>query len=176
MLLRELIADYLAQNNLSYRAFAKKCDVSNSYLSMIKNDVNPSTGKPPLVTIVMLNKIAKGMDITLHQLCGIVDDMPVDIGEEPKSKIDLSKDEPSDRAMEIARAYDAMSSYGKSMIDKIVENEGKYMVVKAMPTLEDATGFKVGHDSDVHAKYNAMQELKELSVEELEKKPSRILR
>lgn len=119
MLLRELIADYVAQNNLSYRAFAKKCDISNSYLSMIKNDVNPSTGKPPLVTIVMLNKIAKGMDITLHQLCSIIDDMPVDIGKEPRSKVNSPKAKPSDRAMEIARIYDRLEPHTRETIDAI---------------------------------------------------------
>lgn len=80
MLLKDLIADYLSLKKMSYRTFATKCGISPAYLSMIKNDLNPSTGKPPVVKIEMLYKIAKGLDMTTHELFDIVDDMPVDIG------------------------------------------------------------------------------------------------
>ena len=42
----------------------------------------------------------------------------------------------SPTALDVARAYDQMSEYGKSMIDKIIENEKAYKVVKAVPVVE----------------------------------------
>lgn len=82
MLLREVIDEYVQKNKMSYRDFAKKSGVSASYLSIIKKNINPSTGEPPVVKIEMLNKIAKAMGTSLHKLCEIVEDMPIDIGSE----------------------------------------------------------------------------------------------
>ena len=42
----------------------------------------------------------------------------------------------SPAALAVARAYDQMSEYGKSMIDKIMENEKAYKVAKAVPVVE----------------------------------------
>lgn len=80
MLLKELIAGYVEEKQISYRAFAKQCGVSPAYLSMITTGNNPSTGKPPVVSYQKLSKIASGMGITIHQLMQEVDDMPIDIG------------------------------------------------------------------------------------------------
>ena len=44
----------------------------------------------------------------------------------------------SPRAMEIARAYDSMSAYGKSLIDKIIENEKKFKITNAVPVIDMA--------------------------------------
>lgn len=79
MLLKELIGQYVEDNRISYRAFAKKCGLSPAYLSMITTGNNPSTGKPPVVSYQKLLKIAAGMDMSIHQLMQEVDDMPVDI-------------------------------------------------------------------------------------------------
>lgn len=67
----------------------------------------------------------------------------------------------SDRAMEVARAYDSMSPYGKSMIDKVVENEKKYRVVRAVPLVGELI-----NDGTVEAKRAAKQEQRELEREE----------
>jgi len=87
MLLKDLIADYVAKHGISYRAFAKQCGVSSAYLSMINSRNNPSTGKPPVVSIQKLAKIAAGMGMSVHSLIQLVDDMPVDIsGDSNKSE------------------------------------------------------------------------------------------
>ena len=119
MLLKDLIAEHLKENRLSYRSFAKMCGISSAYLSMIKNDLNPSTGKPPVVTFETLSKIAKGMGMTTHQLFEVVDDMPVDIGEPPKRKADLAKKNPSKRALEVAKIYDMLEDHTREVIDAI---------------------------------------------------------
>lgn len=75
----------------------------------------------------------------------------------------------SPRAMEIARAYDKMSSYGKSLIDKIIENEGKYKVMKAVPVIGIAY-----QDGTVEAKFAAKMEQRELAEEENTLNPENI--
>jgi len=67
----------------------------------------------------------------------------------------------SDRAMEVAKAYDSMSPYGKSMIDKVVENEKKYRVARAVPLVGELI-----NDGTVEAKRAAKQEQRELEREE----------
>lgn len=84
MLLKDLISDYIKNNGISYRTFAKQCGISNAYLSMINSGNNPSTGKPPIVSFQKLAKIADGMGMSVHQLISIVDDMHVDISAEPE--------------------------------------------------------------------------------------------
>ena len=169
MTLKDLIAEYIKENNLSYRSFASACGISSAYLSMIKTGNNPSTGEPPVVSLQMLSKIASGMGKSVHQLIQIVDDMPVDISENPQdSDIPFSI-----RAQEVARAYDTMSDYGKAIIDLVVAQEEKQRKESfGKPKLLCSGGYKVvpsilgKDDSDLFIEYNARQESKELAEEE----------
>lgn len=69
MELREIIKTYRTEHNLSQREFAARCgDVSNGYISIIENDYNPHTGKPPRPSVDKLVSIAKGMGLTLEDL------------------------------------------------------------------------------------------------------------
>lgn len=118
MLLKDLIAQYRAANNLSQRAFAAKCDVTNGYISMLENGKNPSTEKPIVPSLAKLTKIANGMDMSVQQLLQIVDDMDVDI-----SGTDNDAFSPS--AMRIAAVYDSTSDQGRELLNTIaafVEN------------------------------------------------------
>lgn len=75
----------------------------------------------------------------------------------------------STQAMEIARAYDKMSSYGKSLIDKIIENEGEYKIMKAVPVIGVAY-----QDGTVETKFAAKMEQRELAGEENTLNPEKI--
>lgn len=91
MLLKDVIAKYRSEHNLSQRAFAAKCGVTNGYMSMIENGKNPSTGKPIVPSFSKLKQIANGMDISVHQLIQISDDMEIDISSENDTKPDSDK-------------------------------------------------------------------------------------
>lgn len=91
-----------------------------------------------------INALARALDVTGDYL--------LDTGFKPSV---------STQAMEIARAYDKMSSYGKSLIDKIVENEGKYKVMKAVPVIGIAY-----QDGTVETKFAAKMEQRQLTEEE----------
>jgi transcriptional regulator with XRE-family HTH domain len=172
MKLGELIAEYRKEHNLSQRQFAKKCGgLSNGYVSMLENDFNPATNKGITPSIDKLMSIAAGMDMTLHRLCEIVDDTPVYVGSEQK---DTSEEQQnfSAKALEIARAYEMMSDYGRAIIDFIVAQEEKrkresYGKPKILSSGYKAVPMFHGKDdAELFMEYTAKRELMELSEEE----------
>ena len=83
MTIGDVIREYRKKNELSQRAFAEKCgDITNGYMSMIEKGKNPATGKPLVPSIEKLASIAKAMDMSLHHLIEITDDMPVYVGDQ----------------------------------------------------------------------------------------------
>ena len=80
MKLSNIITEYRSQMQISQREFAKRCGLSNSYISFIENEYNPRTGKPIVPTLEQYQKIAAGMGLTVHQLFERLDeDSPVDL-------------------------------------------------------------------------------------------------
>lgn len=81
MKLGNYIKQYRDEHNLSQRAFAELCGVSNGYISLIERDeIDKRTGKPSKPKIDSLMAIAKGMGLTLQELVDAVDvDIPVDL-------------------------------------------------------------------------------------------------
>lgn len=80
MKLSVIISDYRKQTQISQREFARRCGLSNSYISFIENEYNPRTGKPIVPTLEQYRKIAAGMGLTVHQLFEQLDeDSPVDL-------------------------------------------------------------------------------------------------
>ena len=80
MRLGDYIKVYRKKNKLSQREFAKKCDLSNGYISMLERGLNPKTKEPITPSLVQLKKLADGMSVTINDILLAVDDMPVDIG------------------------------------------------------------------------------------------------
>lgn len=79
MKLSELIINYRAEHDLSQRQFAAECGLSNGYISMIERENNPKTKEKVVPTLVALQKLAKGMHMTLTDLLVTIDDMPIKI-------------------------------------------------------------------------------------------------
>lgn len=80
MKLSTIISDYRERMQISQREFARRCDLSNSYISFLEKDTNPKTGKPMVPTIEQYKKLADGMGITLQKLFEMLDeDSPVNL-------------------------------------------------------------------------------------------------
>lgn len=80
MKLSNIITDYRNQEQISQREFARRCGLSNSYISFIENEYNPRTKKPIVPTLEQYQKIASGMGLTVHELFERLDeDSPVDL-------------------------------------------------------------------------------------------------
>lgn len=69
MTLKEVIQQYMEDNNLSQREFAAKCGLSNVTISNLEKErVNPKTGKKTVPNVETLTLIAHGMGISLDAL------------------------------------------------------------------------------------------------------------
>jgi len=87
MKLGEFIKQYRVEHGLSQRQFAIQCNMSNGYISMLEEGKRPKSDEPVVPTISTMKKIAAAMGMGLHELIGLVDDMPISISE--KSHQDL---------------------------------------------------------------------------------------
>ena len=82
MILGELIKKYIDEHSMSYEEFGKTCGISKGYVSMLINNRNPKTGKPPVPKIKTYMAIAQSMNMTLDDLFRLIDDAPVQISDE----------------------------------------------------------------------------------------------
>lgn len=73
MTLREYIVQFRREHNLSQRQFANICGMSSGYISMIENNVNPRTGKPPVLSLPTIKKLAGAMGLSIQSLADIID-------------------------------------------------------------------------------------------------------
>lgn len=72
MKLRDIIARYREQHDMSRREFGRKCGLSNAYISILETGVNPRTGEPLSPTVETYQKIAKAMGISLNDLLNML--------------------------------------------------------------------------------------------------------
>ena len=68
MELREVLKSFREENDLSQREFARRCDLSNSLISILEMGVNPQTGKKASPDMITYRKLASGMGITVQSL------------------------------------------------------------------------------------------------------------
>lgn len=74
MFLGEVIKKYREEHNLSLRAFANKCGLSYTYISMLEKNTDYRTGKPIAPTLDSVKYIAKAMNIPIDDLLKMLDD------------------------------------------------------------------------------------------------------
>lgn len=110
MTIGDIIKRYRQENRLSQREFAKRCKVTNGYISMLENDYNPKTSKPIVPTLERLKCIADGMCISLQELIEMADDMPVDLSSD-RAQGSLSEDE-----QQLLSFYRSVNTDGRRLI------------------------------------------------------------
>ena len=115
MKLSNVIIDYRNRMQISQREFARRCGLSNSYISFIENEYNPRTGKPIVPTIEQYQKIASCMSMSLQQLFEMLDeDSPVELHQNASSM----KEDPQIHA--VSTMMESMSNEQKDQILAIV--------------------------------------------------------
>ena len=93
MKLSNILKEYRNRFQISQREFARRCGLSNSYISFIENEYNPRTGKPIVPTLEQYQKIAFAMDLTVQQLFEQLDeDSPVDLHYTPPDESPRAED------------------------------------------------------------------------------------
>jgi len=85
MTLSEIIVNYRRERDISQRQMAAQCGLSTGYISLIEKETNPQTGKPMVPSLSVLNKLAKGMSMSIDELLSVCDDMPVNINATEKT-------------------------------------------------------------------------------------------
>ena len=81
MKLEELIKKYREDNDISQREFARRCDLSNSLISLFEMGKNPQTGKAISPDLETYRKLANGMGMSVQQLWDALgDDATVRLG------------------------------------------------------------------------------------------------
>ena len=75
----EIINKYLKDNDMSQRQFAKKCGLSNGYISMLIKNTNTHSEKPIVPSLTSLLAVSKALEITIDQLFEMADDIQIDM-------------------------------------------------------------------------------------------------
>ncbi|HDX9707811.1 TPA: helix-turn-helix domain-containing protein [Bacillus thuringiensis] len=57
-----IIKNYRLTNKLSLREFARKCDVSHTYIDKLEKGFDPRSGKPIEPTLLVIEKISSAMN------------------------------------------------------------------------------------------------------------------
>lgn len=141
MTISELVREYRATHNISQRQFADIAGLSNGYVSMIENNINPATGMPPKLSLNTLKKVAKGLGITLTDLMEEAEDIPVSLAnafDDDSSKITpfpalqgMTKEE-----RRMVRKYRTLDNFGTEAVDAVLDAEYRRMTKIADPEHE----------------------------------------
>ena len=74
MKLGELLKSYRAEHKLSMDAFCELSDLTKGYISMLEKNEHPKSKKPIVPSYETIEKIAKGMQISIEDLIDMLDD------------------------------------------------------------------------------------------------------
>lgn len=77
MEIKDIILNFRKENKISQREFARRCELSNSLISVLEMGINPQTGKKNSPDLITYKKLASGMGITLQDLLDMLDDSEV---------------------------------------------------------------------------------------------------
>lgn len=72
MTLGDIIKTYRKNMDISMQDFANKAKLSKSYISMLENNKNPSTGLPITPTLPTIKSIASAMSLTFDELFSMI--------------------------------------------------------------------------------------------------------
>jgi|GEM_PF-168854 phage transcriptional repressor len=74
MKLGELLKSYRTEHKLSMDAFCELSDLTKGYISMLEKNEHPKSKKPIIPSYETIEKIAKGMQISVESLINMLDD------------------------------------------------------------------------------------------------------
>ena len=86
MTLGEAVHNYRQEHGLTMNEFAKLCQMSKGYISMLEKNKNPRNGKPIVPSIATYSNIATAMNIKVDDLMRMIDkDQPVSLPAPPST-------------------------------------------------------------------------------------------
>ena len=150
MTLGEIIKDYRKSHGMSMEAFSKASGLSKAYVGILEKNVNPTTGRPVVPSIVTYKAASMAMGMDMQKLIEMVDeDAPVSLTPVDRLDWDLSNQEIEDdrnRKLKYAQKQllelaDPLSDLPQETIDKLLrqfrELVDLYHAVLEKETLEE---------------------------------------
>ena len=192
----DFISGYLLKNKLSQRQFARDCGLSNGYISMLINNVNPRTGKPLVPSLTALISLAKGMKITVDELIAKTDDIDVDITlarniidkkqvkdisnrvipkniKAVREKLNITKNKFAEelglKESDIDDIENGVYNLNKETVFKICD------VLKTTPDFLDGTIYEMLENGDADAEYRYLKQQKQPPVNDLSEDERRLI-
>ena len=74
MFLGDIIKEYRKQYKISQRDFAKKCNLSYTYISALEKNIDYRSGKPISPTLETVRLVAHAMSLSLDDILNMLDD------------------------------------------------------------------------------------------------------
>lgn len=113
MKLGELLKSYRTEHKLSMDAFCELSDLTKGYISMLEKNEHPKSKKPIIPSYETIEKIAKGMQISVEALIDKLDD---------DQEIQINSTPPHLKSIAITRPLpDAPDSLTQQITDKVVQ-------------------------------------------------------
>lgn len=136
MKLGELLKSYRAEHKLSMDAFCELSDLTKGYISMLEKNEHPKSKKPIIPSYETIEKIAKGMHISVENLIDMLDDdQEIQINATPpafsKSKIQQIYDQlhPPRQEKVLTYADNQLKKQNNEVSDKVVEYDPRKRIV-----------------------------------------------
>ena len=113
MKLGELLKSYRTEHKLSMDAFCELSDLTKGYISMLEKNEHPKSKKPIIPSYETIEKIAKGMQISVEALIDKLDD---------DQEIQINSTPPHLKSISITHPLpDAPDSLTQQITDKVVQ-------------------------------------------------------
>ena len=113
MKLGELLKSYRTEHKLSMDAFCELSDLTKGYISMLEKNEHPKSKKPIIPSYETIEKIAKGMQISVEALIDKLDD---------DQEIQINSTPPHLKSIAITHPLpDAPDSLTQQITDKVVQ-------------------------------------------------------
>lgn len=107
MTLGEIITQYRNEHKMSQREFARRCGMSNSYLSMLEQNRNYKNGQPIIPSLVTIKAVSDAMARPLGEVLEAMGDEPLSL----EADSDISENE-----RELLRCFRACNAAGQQVI------------------------------------------------------------
>ena len=157
MKLGELLKSYRTEHKLSMDAFCELSDLTKGYISMLEKNEHPKSKKPIVPSYETIEKIAKGMQISVEGLIDMLDDdQEIQINATPlvlsKSSIQTIYDELKPprqvKVLNYAEMQLKEQNEEKTKINEVSENLISLYQVEIVSETAAACGFNYGFGYD----------------------------
>lgn len=150
MKLGELLKSYRTEHKLSMDAFCELSDLTKGYISMLEKNEHPKSKKPIIPSYETIEKIAKGMQISVETLIDKLDD---------DQEIQINSTPPHLKSIAITHPLpDAPDSLTQQITDKVVQltTPNKKIVLRTSEELLEA---QKGEENEERFEYHVFEKL-----------------